>query len=79
MEVDKVMDGLAKELAVAVKAMAKTKNVNDKEAYSRIVKNLSESLGVFLDLANDMMLYDDDDDDYEDEDDEFLKKGDIPF
>ena len=77
MEVDKVMDGLAKELTAAVKAMAKAKNVDDKEAYSRIVKNLSESLGVFLDLANDMMLYDDYED--EDEDEDFSKKGGIPF
>lgn len=74
MEVDKVMDGLIKQLNVAIKAMAKTKNVDEKEAYSRIVKNLSESLGVFLDLANDMMLYDDYDDD-----DEYSKEDDIPF
>ena len=74
MEVDKVMDGLIKQLNVAIKAMAKTKNVDEKEAYSRIVKNLSESLGVFLDLANDMMLYDGYDDD-----DEYSKEDDIPF
>ena len=43
MEPDKLMDSLSKELTVALKAMAKTKNVDEKEAYSRIVKNLCES------------------------------------
>jgi hypothetical protein len=74
MEVDKVMDGLMKELGVAIKAMGKAKKMDEKEAYSRIVKNLSESMGVFLDVVNDMMLYDEDDDD-----DQYLEKGDIPF
>lgn len=40
MDSDKIMDGLSKELNVALKAMAKAKNVNEKEAYSRIIKNL---------------------------------------
>ena len=71
MDPDKIMDGLSKELNVALKAMAKSKNLNEKEAYSRIIKNLCESLGVFLKLASEMMQFDDDNDD--------LKEEDIPF
>lgn len=63
MEPDKIMDGLTKELTVALKAMSKAKDLGEKEAYSRIVKNLCDSLGVFLDLASDMMSLDPDDDD----------------
>jgi hypothetical protein len=63
MDPDKIMDGLSKELNVALKAMAKAQNVNEKEAYSRIIKNLCESLGVFLKLASEMMKYDDDSED----------------
>ena len=70
MDPDKIMDGLSKELNFALKAMAKAKDVNEKEAYSRIVKNLCESLGVFLDLASEMMSLNFDDD---------LTKEDIPF
>ena len=70
MDPDKIMDGLSKELNVALKAMAKAKDVNEKEAYSRIVKNLCASLGVFFNLASEMMSFDPDDD---------LTKEDIPF
>ncbi|OQY11178.1 MAG: hypothetical protein B6I30_07305 [Desulfobacteraceae bacterium 4572_187] len=70
MDPEKIMDGLSKELNKALKAMSKAKNANEKEVYSRIVKNLCESLGVFLDLVSEMMPFDFDDD---------LKKEDIPF
>ena len=69
MDTDRIMDGLLKELNSALKAMAKSKDMNEKEAYSRIVKNLCESLGVFLNLASEMMSFDSDD----------LEKEDIPF
>lgn len=71
MDPDKIMEGLDKELAAALKAMAKTKDLNEKEAYSRIIKNLCDSEGVFLNLATEMMPYgfDDDDDDYFDDSD----------
>jgi hypothetical protein len=62
MDPEKIMDGLSKELNSALKAMAKAKNINEKEAYSRIVKNLCESLGVFFNLASEMMPLDSDDD-----------------
>ncbi len=70
MDPDKIMDGLSKELNSALKAMAKAKDANEKEVYSRIVKNLCDSLGVFLNLASEMMSFDSDYD---------LEKEDIPF
>lgn len=62
MDPDKIMDGLSKELNSAMKAMSKTKDLNEKEAYSRIIKNLCKSQGVFLKLASEMMSHDFDDD-----------------
>jgi hypothetical protein len=56
---DIIMDNLSKELTGAIKAMANAKTVEEKVAYSHIVKNMSESLGVFLSLANDMMALED--------------------
>ena len=70
MDPDRIMDGLSKELNSALKAMAKAKDVNEKEVYSRIVKNLCESLGVFFNLASEMMPFNSDDD---------LENEDIPF
>lgn len=61
MDPEKIMDGLSKELISALKAMSKAKDVNEKEIHSRIVKHLCESLGVFFDLANEMMPFDFDD------------------
>ena len=62
MDPDKVMEGLEKELNSALKAMSKTKDINEKEIYSRIIKNLCESQGVFLKLASEIMPFDFDDD-----------------
>ena len=62
MDPDKIMNGLSNELNSALKAMTKAKNINEKEVYSRIVRNLCESLGVFFNLASEMMLFDSDDD-----------------
>jgi hypothetical protein len=72
MDPDQILDGLSKEINSALKAMAKAKDINDKEVYSRIIKNLCESQGVFLELAAEMMSHDFDDDDDDDKDD-------IPF
>ncbi len=55
MDPDTIMDDLSKELSGALKAMSKAKTVEEKVAYSHIVKNMSESLGVFLNLATDVM------------------------
>lgn len=72
MQLDKIMDGLTKELAFSLKSMAKTKDLTEKATYSEVVKNLCESLGVFLDLASDMTPYEFDLDGDENPDD-------IPF
>lgn len=58
MDPDKIMEGLSKELRTALKAMASAKTVEEKVLHSQIIKNLCESLGVFLDLASAMMEYD---------------------
>jgi hypothetical protein len=60
-----LMDGLSNEINSALKAMSKTKDINEKEANSRIIKNLCESLGVFLKIADEMMPSDEDLDDEE--------------
>ena len=70
MEPEKIIIGLTKELTSELKAMSKAKDVNEKEIHSRIVKNLCESLGVFFDLASEVMSLDFDDD---------SDKDDIPF
>ena len=58
MDPEKIIIGLSKELTSELKAMSKTKDINEKEVHSRIVKNLCESLGVFFDLASEMMPFD---------------------
>ncbi len=70
MDPEKIIIGLSKELRSELKAMSKSKDVNEKEIHSRIVKNLCESLGVFFDLASEVMSFDFDDD---------SDKEDIPF
>jgi hypothetical protein len=54
MDPEKLMDDLSKELSSALKALGKAKTLEEKLQYSEIVKNLSESLGVFLDLISNM-------------------------
>lgn len=61
MDPEMIMEDLSKELQATLKAMAKAKDANEKEVYSRIAKNLCESMGVFLRLASEMMEYDEDD------------------
>ena len=70
MDPEKIIFGLSKELDSELKAMSQAKDVNEKEIHSRIVKNLCESLGVFFDLASEVMSFDFDDD---------SDKEDIPF
>jgi hypothetical protein len=49
---DKIMDGISKEIESAFKAMKKAKNPEEKLIQSKIIKNLCESLGVFLELLH---------------------------
>ncbi len=60
MEPDKLMDGISKEMSAALKAMGKAKTPEEKLMYSKVLKNLSDSLGVFLDLMSEMALLEDD-------------------
>ena len=55
MDPEKIMEDLFKELTTTLKAMSKAKTIEEKMQYSEIVKNLCDSLGVFLNLVNDMM------------------------
>jgi hypothetical protein len=61
MDPDKIMNGISKEIYTALKEMEKAKTSEEKLTHSKTVKNLCESLGVFLNLISDMNLYDDDD------------------
>ena len=58
---------LSDQLTATLKAMAKAKTVEEKKQYSEIVKNLSESLGVFLTMLSDLAPYGYDGDDEDDE------------
>ena len=53
------------QLSEALKSLAKAKTVEKKVTYSQVVKNLSESMGVFLNLAAEgVMDYDFEEDRY---------------
>ncbi|HMK66214.1 MAG TPA: hypothetical protein VK564_10495 [Thermodesulfobacteriota bacterium] len=60
MDPEKIMDGISKELLSTLKAMSSTKDVKEKVAYSEVVNNLCNSLGVFLDVASSMMDFEED-------------------
>ena len=67
MDPEKLMEALSKELDETLQAMAMAKTLEEKREYSEIVNNLSQSLGMFLKLASDMIGLDFDDfDDYDD-------------
>lgn len=61
MDPEKIMNGISKEILVALKAMEKAKTSEEKHMLSETIKNLCDSLGVFLSLIDDMALYDDED------------------
>lgn len=61
METEMLMEGLSNEINGALRSMAKATTVEEKMAYSKIIKNLCSSLDVFLNLATNMMSYDTDD------------------
>ena len=70
MDPEKMMAGISNEVLSSLKDMGKAKTPEEKLTYSKTVKNLCESLEVFLNVMSDMDLYDDDDDDHD---------GPIPF
>jgi hypothetical protein len=69
MDIEKIIAELSKELNSALKAMSKAKNVNEKELYSRIIKNITDSLAVFCDIQDEMIAFEDED----------LPEEDLPF
>ena len=62
MDPDKIMNGISKEIIASLKAMEKANRPEEKLTYSETVKNLCDSLGVFLNLISDIAPYGDDDD-----------------
>jgi hypothetical protein len=60
MDPEKIMDGISKELVSTLKAMAGAKTVEEKVGYSKVIQNLCNSLGVFLDAASSMMDFEED-------------------
>jgi len=61
MDPEQIMNGISKEIFTALKAMEKVKTPEEKRMYSETVKNLCDSLGVFLNLLSDIAPYDDED------------------
>ncbi len=57
MDPENIMNGISKELDTVLKAMAKAKTPEEKLAYSETVRNLCESLGVFLRAISDVLPY----------------------
>ena len=60
MDPEKIMNGISKEIFTALEAMEKAKIPEEKLMHSETVKNLCDSLGVFLNLISDMAPYEDD-------------------
>ena len=74
MKPEKIMNGISKEILSALKELKKAKAPEEKLIHSKIIKNLCESQGVFLNFMSDMGLYSDDGF-YDDEEDD----APIPF
>ncbi len=74
MDPEKMIYDISTQINTALEQMAKAEDVNEKETYSRVVKNLCESLNVFFSLATDMMPYD-----YDDDFDDIDNDEDLPF
>ena len=60
-----IMEGIVKELDSVLKSMEQSKTPEDKLIHSKTIKNLCDSLGVFLDLIESINPFDD--------------EGDMPF
>ncbi|HEB87059.1 MAG TPA: hypothetical protein ENI68_08610 [Gammaproteobacteria bacterium] len=60
MDSEKIMSGISNEIFTTLKIMEKAKTPEEKMMYSEIVKNLCDSLGVFLSYMSDIALYEDD-------------------
>jgi hypothetical protein len=70
MDPEALMNSLSEELEKSIEDMRQARTVEERLRHSEIVKNLSESMGVFLKLISDVMSadFDDFDSDYGDDD-----------
>ncbi len=68
MDPDNLMTAISTQMEATLAAMAAAQTVEEKKEYSEIVRNLAESLGVFLKMASDIMGMDLDDFDDDDDD-----------
>jgi hypothetical protein len=59
MDPERIMIGISKEIDATLKAMGNAKTPEERLTHSETVKNLCQSLGVFLNLISDMEPYDD--------------------
>ncbi|MDD3814199.1 MAG: hypothetical protein PHZ02_06085 [Desulfocapsaceae bacterium] len=64
MDPEKIMEEMSLQLSEALMALKNSTAIEEKVAYSQVVKNLSDAMGVFLNLAADSMM-----EDYDFEDD----------
>jgi len=60
MDPEEIMNGISNEILAIIKVMAKAKTPEEKLLCSETIKNLCDSLGVFLNLIGDAVPYDDD-------------------
>lgn len=67
MDPENTMEAISIELDRTLKGMAEAESLEEKRIYSEIVGNLTQSLGVYLKLASDMIGMDFDDFDEFDE------------
>jgi len=58
MATEEIMESMSTQLTEALKSLARAQTVEEKVAYSQIVKNLSEAMGIFLNIAADGMMED---------------------
>ncbi len=63
MDPEKIILGVSSEIMTAIKDMGKAKTAEEKLTHSKTIKNLCESLGVFLNLMSEMSMYEDEDED----------------
>ncbi len=73
MDPEQLMNALGNELKISIQAMDAEEDLDRRVKQSEIVKNLSESMGVFLRLISDVMSTDFDgfEEDYDDDYDEY--------
>ncbi len=58
MDPDNIMNDLSKEIENSLKALSEASSLEEKLSHSKIVENLCNSLGVFLNLATEMLPFD---------------------